>query len=91
MALQLNSVILQFLWNNSFAFAVSAFLVVAATVWIVLNFTGSRGRQKTVLETRGGHSHRRRSHSYDRRQEVVKGSRAVFGVGQAVKDNFQTR
>ena len=53
MALQLNSVILQFLWNNSFAFAVSAFLVVAATVWIVLNFTGSRGRQKTVLETCG--------------------------------------
>ena len=50
MTLQLNSVILQFLWNNSFAFAVSVFLVVAATVWIVLNFTGSRERQKTVLE-----------------------------------------
>ena len=25
-----------------------------------------------------------------RGQEAVKGSRAVFGVGQAVKDNFQT-
>ena len=31
------------------------------------------------------------SHSCDQGQEVVKGSRAVFGVGQAVKDNFQTR
>ena len=41
--------------------------------------------------SRGGHSHRRRSHSCDRGQEAVKGSRAVFGVGQAVKDNFQTR
>ena len=41
--------------------------------------------------TRGGHSHRCRSHSCDRGQEAVKGSRAVFGVGQAVKDNFQTR
>ena len=41
--------------------------------------------------TRGGHSHRRCSHSCDRGQEAVKGSRAVFGVGQAVKDNFQTR
>ena len=41
--------------------------------------------------SRGGHSHRRRSHSCDRGQAAVKGSRAVFGVGQAVKDNFQTR
>ena len=49
MTLQLNSVILQFLWSNSFAFAVSALLVVAATVWIVLNVAGGRGRQKTVL------------------------------------------
>ena len=39
---------------------------------------------------RGGHSHRRLSHGCDRGQEAVKGSRAVFGVGQAVKDNFQT-
>ena len=37
---------------------------------------------------RGGHSHRRRSHGCDRGQEAVKGSRALFGVGQAVKDNF---
>ena len=44
-----------------------------------------------LLLARGGHSHRRRSHSSDRGQEAVKGSRAVFGVGQAVKDNFQTR
>ena len=41
-------------------------------------------------KTRGGHSHRRRSLGCDRGQEAVKGSRAVFGVGQAVKDNFQT-
>ena len=38
---------------------------------------------------RGGHSHRRHSHGCDRGQEAVKGSRAVFGVGQAVKDNFK--
>ena len=43
-----------------------------------------------AVVTRGGHSHRRCSHSCDRGQEAVKGSRAVFGVGQAVKDNFQT-
>ena len=42
-------------------------------------------------KTRGGHSHRRRSHSCDQGQEAVKGSRAVFGAGQAVKDNFQTQ
>ena len=41
--------------------------------------------------SRSGHSHRRRSHSCERGQEAVKGSRAVFGVSQAVKDNFQTR
>ena len=40
-------------------------------------------------QTRGGHSHRRRSHSCDRGQEAVKGSRAVFVVGQAVKDSFK--
>ena len=45
----------------------------------------------TFVFTRGGHSHRRRSHSCDRGQEAVKGSRAVFGVGQVVKDNFQTQ
>ena len=36
--------------------------------------------------TRGGHSHRCCSHSCDWGQEAVKGSKAVFGVGQAVKD-----
>ena len=41
--------------------------------------------------SRGGHSHRRRSHSCDRGQEAVKGSRAIFGVGQAVKHTFQTQ
>ena len=39
-----------------------------------------------VTASRGGHSHRRRSHSCDRGQEAVKGSRVVFGVGQVVKD-----
>ena len=43
-----------------------------------------------VNASRGGNSHRRCSHSCDWGQEVVKGSRAVFGVGQAVKDNYQT-
>ena len=47
------------------------------------------GNTKFLL-ARGGHSHRRRSHGCDRGQEAVKGSRALFGVGQAVKDNFQT-
>ena len=42
-----------------------------------------------TLTPRGGHSHRRRSHSCDQGQEAVKGSRAVFGVGQAIKDNFK--
>ena len=42
----------------------------------------------SLAEPRGGHSHRCRSHSCDRGQEAVKGSRAVFGVSQVVKDNF---
>ena len=47
-------------------------------------------RSVATQTPRGGHSHRRRSHCCDRGQEAVKGSRAVFGVGQVVKDNFQT-
>ena len=43
------------------------------------------------VETIFWYTTRRCSHSCDRGQEAVKGSRAVFGVGQAVKDNFQTR
>ena len=45
----------------------------------------SGGGVREIGETRGGNSHRRRSHGCDRGQEAVKGSRAVFGVGQAVK------
>ena len=41
--------------------------------------------------TRGGHSHWYCSHSCNQGQEAVKGSKAVFSDGQAVKDNFQTR
>ena len=41
--------------------------------------------------SKGGYFHWRRSHCYNWGQEAVKGSRTVFGVGQAVKDNFQTR
>ena len=57
------------------------------TCWVITIFVG---KHTVIHYTRGGHSHRRRSHSCDRGQEAVKGSRAVFGVGQAVKDNFQT-
>ena len=39
--------------------------------------------------SRGGHSHRRRSHSYDRGQEVVKWSRTIFKLGKVVKMQFQ--
>ena len=45
----------------------------------------------TVLQARGGHSYRHRSHGCDRGQEAVKGSRAVFGVGQGVKGCFWCR
>ena len=52
-------------------------------------------KQTSQSSARGGHSHRRCSHSCDRGQEAVKGSRgqglSVFGVGQAVKDSFQTQ
>ena len=42
-------------------------------------------------EARSGHSHRCRCHSCDQTQEVVKWSRGVFRVSEAIKDNLQTR
>ena len=42
-------------------------------------------QQTSQSSARGGHSHRHCSHSCDRGHEAVKGSRVVFGVGQAVK------
>ena len=48
------------------------------------------GENLSIHNLKGGHSHRRCSHSCNQGQEAVKRSRAVFGVGQVVKDNFQT-
>ena len=42
----LNSVILQFLWSNPFALAVSTLLVVAGSVWIALSFARDRGKHE---------------------------------------------
>ena len=50
MVVLLNSVILQFLWSNPLALAVTTLLVVAASVWIALTFTGDRGKQQKVRE-----------------------------------------
>ena len=42
-------------------------------------------------KSRGGHSHRRRSHGCDRGQEAVKGSRTIFKLGNSSQDVYDLR